>query len=85
MPPCRGILLLIIMIFRKSVFIITLLFLGIPWITLAQNNGRAKTAKTENDSLRNGKYFEYWDFDSTRVSARGYFRDSRPVKTWKYY
>ena len=44
-----------------------------------------KNKDPEKPGLRNGKYFEYWDADSSRISARGYFDQGRPSKTWKYY
>lgn len=44
-----------------------------------------KHKKQESDSLKNGVHYEYWDKDSTFLSARGHFRHGRPCKTWKYY
>lgn len=57
----------------------------IPFMAGAQLLGRHKAKVTENDSLRNGRYYEYWDFDTTKISAKGHFLNGLPVKTWKYY
>ena len=42
-------------------------------------------AAGQNDSLRNGKYIDFWDADSGQINTKGYFYNNRPVKTWKYY
>ena len=38
-----------------------------------------------DDPSKNGKYYEYWDKDSIRLSAKGHFCHDHPCKTWKYY
>ena len=43
------------------------------------------TGDTNKDKLRNGKHFEYWDRDSTYLSARGHFCHGKPCRTWKYF
>ena len=60
-----------------------MLFLSIAGKADAQIFKKQKVNK--NDSLRNGRYYEYWDKDSGRISARGYFINGRPAKTWKYF
>lgn len=37
------------------------------------------------DYVRDGKYYEYWDKDSTKINARGHFCAGTPCKTWKYF
>lgn len=44
-----------------------------------------KSTQKHQDSLTNGSYYEFWDQDSTLLSARGHFCKGRPCKTWKYY
>ncbi|NQT76294.1 MAG: hypothetical protein HQ565_01175 [Bacteroidetes bacterium] len=39
----------------------------------------------DDDTRKNGKYYEFWDEDSTRLSAKGHFCHDLPCKTWKYY
>ncbi|MCD4725320.1 MAG: hypothetical protein K8R63_10815 [Bacteroidales bacterium] len=42
--------------------------------------------KNRNDNAsKNGKYYEFWDKDSTTLSAKGHFCHDLPCKTWKYY
>lgn len=44
-----------------------------------------KRKNPENDTVNHGVYYEYWDRDSTMLSARGRFCHGSPCKTWKYY
>ncbi len=41
--------------------------------------------KEEKPPVRDGKYYEYWDKDSTRISACGHFCNGKPCKKWKYF
>lgn len=41
--------------------------------------------KNQCDTLRNGKYTEYWDRDSLHLSAVGHFCCNVPCKRWKYF
>jgi hypothetical protein len=41
--------------------------------------------KLQQDSLKTGKYYEYWDRDSLHLSAKGHFCNGRPCKKWKYF
>ena len=67
----------------RTITIIILVVLLIPLSAEAQLFRKHK--KSENDSLRNGKCYEYWDKEKTIISAKGFFHQGLPVKTWKYY
>ena len=69
----------------KIIFRILLLVLFIALAGKADAQLFKRQKASNNDSLRNGKYSEYWDKDSSRISARGYFKNGRPAKTWKYF
>jgi antitoxin component YwqK of YwqJK toxin-antitoxin module len=51
----------------------------------AQSQLFRKHKKAEYDTLRNGRYYEYWDKENTILSAKGHFSQDSPCKTWKYY
>jgi antitoxin component YwqK of YwqJK toxin-antitoxin module len=44
-----------------------------------------KHKKPANDSLRSGKYCEFWDSDSSTISVKGNYDKGLACKTWKYY
>lgn len=67
---------------RIMLLLIGILFL-LPFSAEAQIFKKKKEPKY--DTLRNGKYTEYWDRDSTHLNARGHFCDGAPCKRWKYY
>lgn len=66
----------------KSVISILILIL---FISSSANAQLFRKKKTSDPTVRNGVYYEYWDRDSTKLSAKGYFCDNKPCKTWKYY
>ena len=44
--------------------------------------------KHQSDTLQTSKtkkYYEFWDKDSTSLSAKGKFCQGAPCKTWRYY
>lgn len=67
----------------KGIIIILGFLFIVPYTADAQFFKKKKDP--ENDSLRNGKYYEYWDRDSLHLSARGHFCNGVPCKKWKYF
>ena len=40
---------------------------------------------SKDDASKRRKYYEFWDKDSTTLSAKGHYCRDHPCKTWKYY